>query len=95
MHVFDLTCIAAKTKCVFIPQSCVCVSRKTIYIYTSASFYDCMRQVSADSMVAVCLLLFGTQGTNSENLCLMFVHVCFILCLHRDWSCGLTGEKDM
>ena len=64
-----------------------------LYIYTSASFYDCMRQVSADSVVAVCLLLFGTQGTNSENLCLMFVHVCFILCLHSDWSCGLTGEK--
>ena len=32
MHIFDLTCIAAKTKCVFIPQSCFCVSRKTIYI---------------------------------------------------------------
>ena len=25
-----------------------------------------------------------------ENLCLMFVYVCFILCLQSDWFCGLT-----
>ena len=30
------------------------------------------------------------EGTNSENLCLMFVYVCFVFCLHRECFCGLT-----
>ena len=28
----------------------------------------------------------------TENLCLMFVDVCFVLCMCRDWFCGLTWE---
>ena len=30
------------------------------------------------------------EGTNSSNLCLMFVHVCFVLCLRSYRFCGLT-----
>ena len=25
------------------------------------------------------------EGTNSENLCLMFKNICFVLCLQSDW----------
>ena len=28
-----------------------------------------------------------------ENLCLMFVYVCFVLCLCRDWFCGLIWKR--
>ena len=30
------------------------------------------------------------EGTNSSNLCLMCVYVCFVLCLRSDRFCGLT-----
>ena len=30
------------------------------------------------------------EGTNFENLCLLFVYVHFYLCLCRDWFCGVT-----
>ena len=34
------------------------------------------------------------EGTNSSNiLCLMFVDVCFVSCLHRDRFCGQTSQK--
>ena len=32
----------------------------------------------------------NTEGTNSSKKKLMFVHVCFVLCLYRDWFGGLT-----
>ena len=32
----------------------------------------------------------NVEGTNSSNLCLMFGHVCFVLCLRSDRFCGLT-----
>ena len=35
----------------------------------------------------------NVEGTNFENLYLVFVYVCFVLCLCWDWSCGLTSER--
>ena len=37
----------------------------------------------------------NTDGTNSMKMCLMFVDVCFVLWMHRDWLCSLTWEKDI
>ena len=36
----------------------------------------------------------NTEGNNSSKiLCLMFVYVCFVLCLCREWFCGLTSKR--
>ena len=34
------------------------------------------------------------EGTNSfDNLCLIFMYECFVLCLCRDWFCGFDLRK--
>ena len=41
------------------------------------------------------LLLLAPKGGRGclTSLCLMFVYVCFVLCLRKDWFCGLKGKE--
>ena len=44
-------------------------------------------------VLALCALLTGVILKELfKNVCLMFVYVCFVLCLRRDRFCGLTCE---
>ena len=68
-----------------------------LFLYFSLIWYRWIRQNGRryQHVLALCALLIGVvlKALTFRKFVLMFVYVCFVLCLLRDWVCGLTWEK--
>ena len=73
----------------------LCLSIPFFFLFFNLESINLMKLLMIQHVLALCALLTGVilKGLFFKNLCLMCVHVCFVLCLWSDWFCGLTWQK--